>query len=244
MPIKSFRRAHHPVYFFLAPALATLGVFFFLPVLAAWIMSFTDFDIYSLANWRFARFVGLGNYTRLLSDPLFWKSLGNTCYFVLIAGPLTVLAALAAALAVNSRILWGKAGFRLAFFMPVVTTLVAVSVVWRYLYHPRFGVINYMLSFLGINAVDWLGDPHWAMPALIILSVWKNFGFYMMIYLAGLQSIPDQLYEAAGLDGAGWLQQQIYITIPQLAPTTLLVDIMTIIGYFQLFAEPYVMTQG
>lgn len=244
MIIPKYRKSYSAAYFFLAPALTTLGVFFFFPVIAAWVMSFTDFDIYSLADWRFARVVWLQNYSHLLSDPLFWKSFYNTCYFVLIAGPLTVLVALAAAIGVNSKGLWGRSAFRLAFFLPVVTTLVAVSVVWRYLYHPRFGVINYLLSFFHIASIDWLGDPQWAMPALIVLSVWKNFGFYMMIFLAGLQSIPDQLYEAASLDGAGWLKQQYYVTIPQLASTTFLVVIMTIIGYFQLFAEPYIMTQG
>jgi multiple sugar transport system permease protein len=237
------RKIYTP-YFFLAPALGTLLIFFFLPVVAAFLMSFTDFDIYSLGNLKRARVILFENYSHLLSDPLFWKALFNTCYFVLVGGPLTIAASLMAAIALNSRFLRFKKWFRLAFFMPVVTTLVAVAVVWRYLYHPRFGAINYLLSPLGIQGIDWLGDPAWAMPAMILLAIWKNFGYHMMIFLAGLQAIPEYLYEAARLDGAGWWRQFWHVTLPQLAPTTFFVTIMTIIGYFQFFAEPYVMTEG
>ncbi|MCI0494855.1 sugar ABC transporter permease [candidate division KSB1 bacterium] len=231
-------------YFFLAPALGTLLIFFFLPVIAAFLMSFTDFDIYSIGNLSRARFILFRNFAQLLSDSLFWKALTNTFYFVIVGGPLTIIVALLAAIGLNSRLLYFRNWFRLAFFMPVVTTLVAVAVVWRYLYHPRFGIINYLLSQIGIQGVDWLGDPHWAMPALILLAIWKNFGYQMMIFLAGLQAIPDYLYEAARIDGAGWWRQFVHVTLPQLAPTTFFVTIMTIIGYFQFFAEPYVMTQG
>ncbi|RQW06417.1 sugar ABC transporter permease, partial [candidate division KSB1 bacterium] len=231
-------------YFFLAPALGTLLIFFFLPVVAAFLMSFTDFDIYSLGNLSRARFILFRNFSQLLSDPLFWKALTNTFYFVIVGGPLTIIVALLAAIGLNSRLLYFRNWFRLAFFMPVVTTLVAVAVVWRYLYHPRFGIINYLLSQIGIQGVDWLGDPHWAMPALILLAIWKNFGYQMMIFLAGLQAIPDYLYEAARIDGAGWWRQFVHVTLPQLAPTTFFVTILTIIGYFQFFAEPYIMTQG
>lgn len=236
-------KAYTP-YFFLAPALGTLIVFFFLPIAAALLMSGTDFDVYALSNVDRARFNFPQNYSRAFADPLFWKALFNTSYFVLVGGPLTILVSLSAAIALNSRLLRFKKLFRLAFFMPVVTTLVAVAVVWRYLYHPKFGLVNYIISFFGIDPVNWLGDPFWAMPALIILAVWKNFGYNMMIFLAGLQAIPASLYESARIDGANWLQQQLYITIPSLAPTTIFVTIITIIGYFQLFAEPFVMTQG
>ncbi|RPH99222.1 MAG: sugar ABC transporter permease [Calditrichaeota bacterium] len=231
-------------YLFLAPAMATLTVFLFLPVFAALLMSFTDFDIYALGDWNAIRFVGIGNYHLLLQDPMFWKSVWNTAYFVVIGAPMTIFAALLAALGMNSRRLRLRSVYRLALFTPVITSLVAVSVVWKYLYHPRFGLVNYLLSFFHIGPIDWLGDPHWAMPALILMAVWKNFGYYMMIFLAALQTIPDYLYEAARLDGAGALQQFRHVTLPQLAPTTLFVTLMTIIGYFQLFAEPYVMTQG
>jgi multiple sugar transport system permease protein len=230
--------------FFLAPALLAIGVFFFIPVIAAFVMSFTDFDIYSLANWRYARFVGLRNYLQLFEDPLFWKALKNTLYFLVLGGPLSIAVSLAAALLLNSKLVRFKGLFRTAYFSPVVTTLVAVAVVWRFVYHPRFGLLNYFLSFFGIPQVDWLGDANWAMPAIILMAVWKNFGYNMIIFIAGLQNIPAELYEAASIDGAGKWQQFKTITIPMLAPTTLFISVITMIGYFQLFAEPYVMTQG
>ncbi len=230
--------------FFLAPALLAIGVFFFVPVIAAFVLSFTDFDIYSLSSLEFARFVGVKNYLRLFEDPLFWEALKNTLYFLLVGGPLSIVVSLAAALLLSTKLVRFKTFFRLAYFAPVVTTLVAVAVVWRFVYHPRFGLLNYVLSLLGIPAVDWLGDPNWAMPAIILMAVWKNFGYNMIIFIAGLQNIPEELYEAASIDGASRWQQFTSITIPMLAPTTLFISIITMIGYFQLFAEPYVMTQG
>ncbi len=234
----------NPAYWFIAPALTLIAVFFFLPVVGALLLSFTDFDIYALGNLDNLRFVGLANYGRLLQDPLFWTALRNTLYFVLVGGPLSVGVSLLAALLLNSRLLRWQGFFRAALFLPVVTTLVAVAVVWRYLYQPRYGLLNYGLSRLGIAPIDWLGDPAWAMPAIILLAVWKNFGFNMIIFIAGLQSIPAPLYEAARIDGAGAWQQFRYLTLPMLAPTFVFVTVITMIGYFQLFAEPYVMTQG
>ncbi len=229
---------------FLSPALLAIFAFFFLPVLAAFVMSFTDFDIYSLNHlWR-VRFIGFENYKKLLDDPVFWKALFNTFYYVIIAGPLSVIVSLCAALMLNSKIIKFKAIFRLTYFMPVVTTLVAVAIVWRFIYHPRFGLFNYLLGFLGIDPVDWLGDPDYAMPAIIIMTVWKNFGYNMIIFIAGLQNIPEYLYEAAILDGANKFQLFRNITLPMLAPTMLFVGIVTMIGFFQIFTEPYVMTQG
>ncbi len=128
--------------------------------------------------------------------------------------------------------------------MPVVTTLVAVAIVWRYLLHPQYGLIDWALGRLGLPAIDWLGDPHWAIPAIILMTVWKNFGYNMLIFIAGLQSIPDELYEAAELDGAGGWARFVHVTLPSLAPTFLFVGVMTMLGQFQVFAEPYVMTQG
>lgn len=229
---------------FLGPSLTVLTVFFFIPVLAAFVFSFTDFNIYSLGNISYLRFIGLKNYETLIHTDLFWKALRNTFYFVLIGGPLSVAASLGAALLLNSKLIKFKGIFRLVYFLPVVTTLVAVAIVWRYIYHPRFGLLNYILGFIGINPIDWLGDPLLAMPAIIILAVWKNFGYNMIIFIAGLQNIPEDLYEAASIEGASGWQQFKSITIPMLAPTTFFISIITMIGYFQLFAEPYVMTQG
>ncbi|MBP1649463.1 MAG: ABC-type sugar transport system permease subunit [Bacteroidetes bacterium] len=230
--------------FFVSPALLAIGIFFFVPVIAALLLSFTDFDIYSLGNFAYARFIGLKNYLQLVQDPVFWKALKNTLYFLLLGGPLSIAVSLAAALMLQSKLVRFKGIFRTAYFAPVVTTLVAVAVVWRFVYHPRFGILNYVLSWFGISPVDWLGDPNWAMPAIILMAVWKNFGYNMIIFVAGLQTIPDELYEAASIDGAGKMQQFVRITIPMLAPTTLFISVITMIGYFQLFAEPYVMTQG
>lgn len=229
---------------FLTPALLLITVFFFLPVIAALLLSFTDFDIYALGDLNRLRFIGFNNYQQLLQSPLFWTAFANTFYFVMIGGPLSVAVSLSAALLVNSRLTRFPSLFRTLFFLPVVTTLVAVAVVWRYLYHPRYGLINYGLSLLGVEPIDWLGDPHWAMPALILMAIWKNFGFNMIIFIAGMQNIPVTLYEAAQIDGAGAWRQFRYITLPLLGPTFLLVALMTVIGYFQVFAEPYVMTQG
>ncbi len=232
------------IFLFLAPALLSIFIFFFLPVIAAFVMSFTDFGIYSIADWKYTRFIGLDNYINLINDPLFWQAFKNTFYFVIVAGPLSVLVSLITAIMLNSKFAKFKSLFRLSFFLPVVTTLVAVSIVWRFIYHPHFGLLNYFLGFFGIAPIDWLGDPDWAMPSIILLAVWKNFGYNMIIFTAGLQNIPLQLYEAAEVEGANAWQKFYRITLPMLAPTTLFISIITLIGFFQLFAEPYIMTQG
>ncbi len=229
---------------FIAPALVLIGVFFVIPVLGALVLSFTDFDIYSIGDPANTRFVGLGNYHALLADPLFWKALRNTAYYVVVGGPLSVVVSLAAAMLVNARLVRWKPLFRSAFFAPWVTTLVAVALVWRYLYHPQYGLLNAFLGLVGVGPVDWLGNPHWAMPAIILMSVWKNFGYNMLIFLAGLQTIPPQLYEAAELDGAGTWQRFRQVTVPMLGPTFVFVGVVTMIAAFQIFSEPYVMTQG
>jgi len=227
-----------------SPALLVIGVFFFLPVVAAFFMSLTDFDLYALASLKNLRFVGLANYLELLHTPLFWKALGNTLFFVVAGVPLSIAASLAAALLINSKLAVLKPLFRTAFFAPVVTSMVAVAVIWRYLYHTRYGFINYAFDAIGLAPADWLGDPKLAMPAIIFFAVWKNFGYNMIIFVAGLQSIPAEQYEAAELDGAGSWALFRHITLPALAPTMFMVSILTMAGYFQLFAEPYVMTEG
>lgn len=229
---------------FVAPALLSIGVFFVLPVVAALLMSFTDFDVYALADLRNLRWVGLANYTALLHNALFWQALGNTLLFVVLGVPLSIAVSLGAALLLHSRVARCQALFRTALFAPVVTTLVAVAVVWRYLLHTRYGLINHGLAQLGFAPIDWLGDPALAMPAIVLMSVWKNFGYNMVILLAGLQAIPQDLYEAARIDGARRWALLRHITLPSLAPLLLVVSVLTMAGHFQLFAEPYVMTQG
>ena len=234
----------NPGYLFVAPALAAIGLFFFLPVLASVALSFTDFDIYAVANRENLRVLGRGNYVQLTRDALFWVAVRNTVSFVVVAAPLSLAASLGAALLLSARLTRWKAGFRTALFLPVVTTLVAVAVVWRYVFHPRSGLLNALLAWVGIGPIDWLGDPRFAMPAIILMTVWKNFGFNMVILVAGLQSIPESLYEAARIDGARGFARFRHITLPMLRPTLVFVGVMTVIGDLQLFAEPYVMTQG
>jgi multiple sugar transport system permease protein len=231
-------------WMFAGPALIMLGLFFFVPVLLAFALSLTNFDLYSLADWRNTGFVGFANYAELLQTPLFWKALGNTFYFVIAGVPLSIGMSLGAAMLLNGAATRLTGIFRTALFAPVVTTLVAVAVIWRYLLHTRYGMINYGLEAIGARPVDWLGDPDWSMPAIILFAVWKNFGYNMVILLAGLQTIPADLYEAARIDGANGWQRFRHVTLPALGPMLLLVSILTMAGYFQLFAEPYVMTQG
>lgn len=227
-----------------APALLLIAIFFVVPVVIGLLLSVTDFDIYAIASPKLAQFVGFRNYSRILTNPDFWRALKNTFYFVLLGGPLSVMVSLGTAMLLNVKLTPFKSFFRTIYFAPVVTSLVAVAIVWRYLYHPKYGLINAGLGQLGIGPIDWLGDPLWSMPAIVLLSVWKNFGYNMLIFLAGLQTIPDELYEAARIDGATRRQQFWNITLPGLAPVFLFVSVTTMIGYFQLFAEPYVMTQG
>jgi len=227
-----------------SPALTLIGVFFFLPVLAGLILSLTDFDIYAIAQPDTARWVGLSNYKHVLTDPLFWKVFGNTLVFVFAGGLLSVGASLFAALLVSSRLARFPGLYRSVYFMPVVSTLVAMSVVWRYLYHPRYGWLNQVLGGLGMPPIDWLGDPRFAMPAIVLFAAWKNFGYNMLIFVAGLQAVPEELHEAAALDGAGAWSRFVHVTLPGLAPIFLFVSVLTMLGNFQIFAEPYVMTLG
>jgi multiple sugar transport system permease protein len=231
-------------WIFVGPALAVIGLFFALPVAAGLALSFTDFDLYALADWANLRFAGLSNYAHVLTLPLFWKSLLNTLYFVVVGVPASIALSLATAVLLQSPLARFKPLFRTALFAPVVTTLVAVAVIWRYLYHVRYGLLNQLFETFGLPVIDWLGDPRWAMPAIILFAVWKNFGANMIIFVAALQAIPDDLYEAARLDGASRWQQFVHVTLPMLGPTLFLVSVLTMAGYFQLFAEPYVMTQG
>ncbi|MBV9492910.1 MAG: sugar ABC transporter permease [Acidobacteria bacterium] len=231
-------------FLLIAPAMVLILFFFFAPVVAGFLLSLTDFDLYTIDDAHNLRVVGLRNYADLLTSGIFWTAIGNTLYFALVGGPLTVITSLAAALLVNAKLTRWKAFFRTVYFVPVVTSLVAVSIVFKYLYHPRFGILNLTLSAIGIEGPDWLGDPRWAMFSIILLAVWRGFGYTMLIFIAGLQQIPEELYEAARIDGAGPLRQFRHVTLPMLGPTFLFVGIVTAIGQLQIFGEPYVMTRG
>lgn len=176
------RRASLAGWVFAGPAVLVIGMFFGVPVLMALVLSLTDFDLYALANPMYLRFVGLDNYLELLHTPLFWKALWNTTYFVLLGMPMSITVSLGAALLLNSRAARFKGLFRTVLFAPVVTTLVAVALIWRYLFHLKYGVVNWLLNCVGIHPIDWLGDPHLAMPMIMLFAVWKNFGYNMVIF--------------------------------------------------------------
>ena len=169
-------------------------------MIAGLLLGLTDFDIYAIGSPGNARFVGLENYARLLTNDVFWRSLGNTLFFVALGGPLSVAVSLGAAMLVDAKLTRLRPLFRTIYFAPVVTTLVSVAIIWRYLYHPRYGLLNHVLGLVGLGPIDWLGDPHWAMPAIVLVAVWKNFGYNMLIFVAGLQAVPAELYEAAAID--------------------------------------------
>ena len=226
-------------YAFLAPSFIILAVFTYFPVAYALGLSFF--------KWRIMRgeptFNGLANYELLLTSEDFWQAVGNTVYFAVGAIPTGMAVALFIALLLN-RPLRARTIYRTAFFLPTVTSMVAVSVVWMWIYHPDVGLMNYLLNLLHLPSIRWLNDPRWAMPALIILGVWKGLGYNVIIYLAGLQNIPQHLYEAAQIDGANRWQLFRHVTWPLLTPTSFLILIMAVINSFQAFTEFHVMTQG
>jgi multiple sugar transport system permease protein len=229
---------------FAAPFVLLFLVFLAGPIVASLVVSFTDFDLGAIADPSSARFVGLDNYRELVGDRRFVAAAGNTVYFVLAGVPLTLAAALAAATALNSALVRFRTLFRVGYYMPVVTSIVAIAVVWRYVLDPDIGLLNRALDAIGLPTANWLGTPSLAMPAIILIAVWRNLGFAMVIFLAGLQGIPAEVYEAARIDGAGRWQEFRRITLPLLMPTTAFVAVTTSAGYLQLFEEPFVMTNG
>jgi multiple sugar transport system permease protein len=225
-----------------APAVVLLVVFFLVPVLLCLVLSFTNTRLVSPQG---PQFVGFDNFTRLFSDPVFWKSLRNTVYFAVVVVPLQSGLALVLALLVNARTR-GTNFFRTAYFVPVVTSIVVVSILWTFLYQ-RDGLVNHLLqavSFNVIHGADWLNDPSTVMPAIIVMSIWQAVGFHMVIWLAGLQTIPGDLYEAAGLDGAGTWQRFRYVTWPGLRATRTFILVTITIAALSLFAQIEIMTNG
>jgi multiple sugar transport system permease protein len=226
-------------YAFLAPSFIILAVFTYFPVLYAFGLSFW--------KWRIMRgeptFNGLTNYQLLLTSEDFWQAIGNTIYFAVGSIPTGMAISLFIAILLNRKMKLLPV-YRTAFFLPTVTSMVAVSVVWMWIYHPDVGLMNYLLNLIGLPSIRWLNDPRWAMPALILLGIWKGMGYNVIIYLAGLQNIPEQLYEAAEIDGANRWQLFANVTWPLLTPTSFLILIMAVINSFQAFTEFNVMTQG
>jgi multiple sugar transport system permease protein len=239
------RRRHTlAAWLFALPFLALFAVFMAGPVLASLTMSFTDFTSRDLRTPLAVNLVGLENYTRLLSDERFLRSAVNTVYFVAVGIPLTMVLALAVAVALNSGVNRFRTFFRVGFYIPVVTSIVAVAVVWRFILQPDSGLLNQVLGWVGIDGPHWLQSTTWAMPSLIVMAAWRNMGTLMVIFLAGLQTIPRDLHEAAMVDGAGAWRRFRSITLPLLRPTLLLGAVLTGVGYLQFFEEPFVMTKG
>jgi multiple sugar transport system permease protein len=223
---------------FLGPSLAGILVFAIGPMIAALGLSFTDWDLITPAE-----FVGFANFRRLFGDAEFWAALRHTVGFLVGYVPLVLVSGLAVAVLLN-RQLPGRSIFRAMYFIPVVTSWVAVALVWRWLFNPTFGLVNTLLGFVGIVGPAWLFDPDWAMPAVILTSVWKDTGFVMIILLAGLQGIPREFEEAASIDGATAFQRLVHVKLPLLSPAIFFALSISLINSFQVFDQVYVMTQG
>ncbi|MEU6482403.1 sugar ABC transporter permease [Streptomyces sp. NPDC046887] len=243
-PSTTARRQGRAAWTLATPFLLLFAVFMLLPVAWSLLMSITDTKSADLQTPFAVGFVGLDNYTKLFQDPVFFTALRNTGVFVLFGLPLTLAAGLAAAVVLDRGIRRFRAVFRVGFYLPVVTSIVAIAVVWKTLLEPRSGLVNTALAWFGVDGPAWLADTRFALPVMIVMAVWRNLGTVMIIMLAGLQSVPRSLLEAAEIDGANAWQRFWRITFPLLRPALLLTSVTTGIGYLQFFDEPFVMTQG
>lgn len=225
-------------YLFLLPNILGFVIFILGPAVASLILSFYEWELFTPP-----KFVGLSNFTKMLSDKSFWQCLFNTFYFTAVKVPASVILSLILAVALNQKIK-GVTIFRTIYFIPQVCSMVAIALVWRWIYNRDYGLLNVFLSYLHLPTVDWLGSTKWAMPAIIIMSIWKQLGYNMVIFLAGLQGIPTSYYEAAKIDGATGFQLFRYITIPLLSPTTFFITTINLIASFQVFDQAYILTEG
>jgi len=236
----SFRKGDlGSAFLFLSPTLVIFSAFILFPVFFSFYLSFQKWNMFS----GDATFVGLDNYARMFQSAEFWQVLKNTAIYSIGTIPINMALSLWVAYLLNKK-LAGKKFLRTAFFAPVIISPVAAALIWRWMYDPNFGLVNFCVEMLGFNPVNWLNEPTAAMFALIIMSVWKTFGINMVLFSAGLQGIPDSYYEAAELDGAGKFAKFWHITIPMLAPTTFFIMIMSMISSFQVFDLVYVLTSG
>jgi len=225
-------------YLFITPTLLLFVVFTIIPVIMALYLSFTNYDVLSKNDW-----IGFDNYRRLIEDSLLWKTFRNVFLYAVVFVPLNIIISLLLAILL-SRSWRGVKLFRTLNYLPTLTSAVAAATVWIWLLHPEFGLVNGLLSYIGITGPAWLSQTNTAMLSIIMLTLWQSVGSNMIIYLAGLQGVPDYLYESARLDGANKVDCFRYITWPQLRPTTFLVSTMSIIGALQLFDQAFVLTQG
>ena len=225
-------------YAFLLPNFIGFIVFMLFPILFAFYIMLTDWNLS-----RAPQFIGLANFETMVNDRLFWKTLGNSFYYTFVAVPTGIFIAFWLALALNRK-MRGIIFFRTVYFLPQITLTVAAATIWRWIYQPELGLINYMLDLIGIDGPNWIHDTRWAMPAVIIMSNWQGIGFAMLILLAGLQGIPEEYYEAASIDGASSWQRMRYVTLPLLSPAIFFVVVTSLIGAFQAFDQFFVLTQG
>ena len=236
---KSDKSSHRTALLMLLPAAVLMITFLLIPIGLTFVLAFTNARLISPEP---AKFIGVGNFTRLFENATFWKSLGNTVLFAVVIVPIQSAVALGLAVLINTR-MRGVNFFRTVYFLPVVTSMVVVSMLWMFMYQPN-GLINALLAKVGVQGPDWLGDPHWALLALILMSIWQACGFHMVIWLSGLQTIPGELYEAASLDGASRWQQFAHVTWPGLRQTAIFILITITISAFSLFTQVNIMTQG
>lgn len=227
-------------YLFVLPSLVHILAFLFIPLVFSFFLSFRD---WTRPSFQDAPYIGLENYEFLMGDNRFWQAISNSIYYTALAVPMGMAFSLAIALVMNQK-LKGVNLFRTLFFMPVVSSWVAVSIIWLTLLDPNVGIVNYVLGLFGISGPNWLGDPRSAMPSIALIAIWKGAGFNMVIWLAGLQGIPQELYEAAAIDGANRWQSFWRITLPLLAPTTFFLAVTGVIGSLQVFTPVYVLTRG
>jgi multiple sugar transport system permease protein len=228
---------------FCLPFVAVFAVFMLVPLVSSFAMSFTDFRATDIRSPFAVEFTGLDQYAKLFTDATFLRSIGVTAFFVVVGIPVTMVVALALALALNSGRGRIVSFFRVGFYAPVVTSIVAVSVVWRYILLPD-GLLNSALAVVGIQGPNWLSDTTWALPSLVVMAVWRNVGTLMIIFLAGLQAVPEEVQEAAVMDGASPWRRLVSVTLPLLRPTLLLGSVLISVGFLQFFEEAFVMTRG
>lgn len=241
--VKGIRKSKAPIIF-IAPALILILLFSIIPIITTFLTSFTDLDLVGLANRSEISFVGLENFKELLTDERFWQAFRNTLYYIILGVPMVVFFSLTIAMGINYLGEKSQTVFRGLYYAPAVTNIVAVSVVWMFIYNYDYGILNYILSFFGVEPIGWLIDPAYSKFSLVILSVWKAIGLNMLIMLAALKSIPTSLYEAAAIDGLSRMKVFFKITLPQMSFAIFFVTVTTLIGWFQYFEEPFVITDG
>jgi len=231
-------------YAFVAPAVALLLAFGVLPILVAVLVSLTDMNLGGLGDWSRISFIGTENYRRLLSDNEFWQSLTNTGIFAILGVPAVIVVSLVIALLLNRANNRYFRALRSFYFLPAITAIVAIALVWGYLYNTQFGLFNYLLSSVGLPEVQWLSDPIWVKLSVALVAVWRGTGLNIIIFLAALQSVPKEYLEAADLDGASELRKTVSVVIPLMRFAIFFVTITTIIAWLQFFDEPFVLTKG